>query len=52
VLLDPWATAASALLDAAMAFGAPDLLDHPDAELLTGAWQATHRNEIDLDSGA
>jgi hypothetical protein len=38
VLLDPWATAASALLDAAMALGAPDLVDPADASLLTEAW--------------
>lgn len=39
VLLDPWATAAAALLDAAIAVGAPDLADRPDAALLTRPWQ-------------
>jgi hypothetical protein len=43
VLLDPWAAAASALLDAAMALGAPDLLDPRDAMLLTSAWRAAQR---------
>lgn len=41
ILLDPWATAATALLDAAMALGAPDLADPADAAVLTRAWQAT-----------
>lgn len=41
VLLDPWATAASALLDAAMALGAPDLTSPADAAVLTRAWRGT-----------
>lgn len=40
VLLDPWATAGSALLDAAMALGAPDLADSVDAISLSRAWRA------------
>lgn len=40
-LLDPWAAAASALLDAAMALGAPDLAGPADAAVLTRAWQVT-----------
>lgn len=43
VLLDPWTTAASALLDVAMALGAPDLVDPADAALLTAAWQVIVR---------
>ncbi|WP_435205639.1 hypothetical protein [Micromonospora sp. bgisy143] len=43
VLLDPWTTAASALLDAAMALGAPDLVDPADAAVLTAAWQVIAR---------
>lgn len=39
VLLDPWATAAAALLDAAMALGAPGLTGPDDAVLLTAAWR-------------
>lgn len=41
VLLDPWATAACALLDAAMALGGPELTGPADAALLTTAWRAT-----------
>lgn len=40
-LLDPWATAASALAEAAMALGAPDLASPADAAVLTRAWQVT-----------
>ncbi len=40
-LLEPWATAASALLDAAMALGAPDLAGSADAAVLTRAWRVT-----------
>ncbi|WP_057241198.1 MULTISPECIES: hypothetical protein [unclassified Kitasatospora] len=38
VLLDPWRTALGALLDAAMAFGAPHLVDSHAAAVLTTAW--------------
>jgi hypothetical protein len=41
VLLDPWATAATALLEAAMALGAPDLTGPADAAVLTTAWRVT-----------
>ncbi|MFI7608070.1 hypothetical protein ACIBTV_23405 [Micromonospora sp. NPDC049366] len=43
VLLDPWRTAGAALLDAALALGAPDLVDAVDAALLTAAWRAVDR---------
>lgn len=39
-LLEPWRTAAAALLDAAMAFGAPRLAGDGDAGVLTAAWNA------------
>jgi hypothetical protein len=41
VLLDPWAAAASALLHAAMALGAPELTGAADTAVLTTAWRAT-----------
>ena len=44
ILLDPWSTAASALLDVAMAVGAPDLVDSADAARLTAAWRVTTRS--------
>ncbi|MFF8504174.1 hypothetical protein ACF07L_26490 [Streptomyces anulatus] len=40
VLTDPWHTAYGALLDAAMAFGAPRLVDGQDRAVLTAAWNA------------
>ncbi|MFJ5547627.1 hypothetical protein [Streptomyces sp. NPDC093225] len=40
VMADPWAAALGALLDAAMAFGAPHLLDDRSAAVLTTAWNA------------
>lgn len=43
VLLDPWAAAASALLDTAMALGAPGLAGPPDSALLLRAWRVTTR---------
>ena len=43
VLLDPWTGAASALLNAAMAIGAHDLVDSADAARLTAAWRFTPR---------
>ncbi|MFF3401554.1 hypothetical protein ACFYW6_23975 [Streptomyces sp. NPDC002659] len=38
VVLDPWRTAGGALLDAAMAFGAPHLVDSHAIAVLTTAW--------------
>ncbi|MER0485020.1 hypothetical protein ABR737_43005 [Streptomyces sp. Edi2] len=40
VLADPWDSALSALLDTAMAFGGPHLLDRDAAIVLTAAWHA------------
>lgn len=37
-LAEPWYAASTALLDAAFAFGAPDLLERPDYEVFTAAW--------------
>ena len=37
-VLDPWRTAGGALLDAAMAFGAPHLVDSHALAVLTRAW--------------
>lgn len=42
VLLDPWRTASVALLDAAMAFGAPHLVDDRTGTVLTTAWNAVY----------
>ena len=39
-LVEPWATASLALLEAAMALGAPDLLDEGERRILTGPWRA------------
>jgi hypothetical protein len=39
-LAEPWASAGAALLEAAMAFGAPELVDVADAAALTGAWRS------------
>jgi hypothetical protein len=44
VLLDPWSTAASALLHAAMAIGAPDHVDAADAALPTAPWRIITRS--------
>jgi hypothetical protein len=38
-LAEPWCTASTALLDAALAFGAPDLVDRQDYEILAAAWR-------------
>ena len=38
-LSEPWCAASIALLDAALAFGAPDLLDGQDHDILTAAWR-------------
>ncbi len=40
VLAEPWSTAESALIEAAMALGAPDLVTEAEAEALTVAWRA------------
>ena len=40
VLAEPWLTAESALIEAAMALGAPDLVTAVEAEALTAAWRA------------
>ena len=40
-LAEPWCAASNSLLDAALAFGAPDLLERPDYEILTAAWLGT-----------
>ncbi|GHI04209.1 hypothetical protein AQI88_35535 [Streptomyces cellostaticus] len=40
VLTEPWRTAGRALLDAAMAFGAPHLVDGAASTVLTAAWHA------------
>lgn len=39
-LKPPWALASSALLEAALAFGAPDFLDPAERAILTAAWFA------------
>jgi hypothetical protein len=38
-LAEPWASAKLALLDAALAFGAPDLSPSADRQILTAAWR-------------
>src|SRR5262245_1192591 len=38
-LAEPWCAASVALLDAALAFGAPDLVDGQDYGILTAAWR-------------
>jgi hypothetical protein len=43
VLLDPWRTAGAALLDAAMALGAPDLVTSADTAVLTTGWRVVAR---------
>jgi len=40
-LSEPWCAASIALLDAALAFGAPDLLERQDHDILTAAWRDT-----------
>jgi hypothetical protein len=42
VLREPWSTALGALLDAAMAFGAPHLVDASATAVLAGAWTAVY----------
>jgi hypothetical protein len=39
VLTEPWSTAESALIEAAMALGAPDLVTEAEAAVLTVAWR-------------
>jgi hypothetical protein len=41
-LVEPWRGASAALLDAALALGAPDLAGSKDGEILTLAWAAVH----------
>ncbi|MFI9031086.1 hypothetical protein [Streptomyces sp. NPDC053560] len=50
VLLDPWHTACAALLDTAMALGAPHLTDDRTRTLLTTAWTTTYGPAIPPDS--
>ena len=38
-LAEPWCAASAALLDAALAFGAADLVDSQDHEVLAAAWR-------------
>jgi hypothetical protein len=38
-LAEPWSAASVALLDAALEFGAPGLVDRHDYEILTAAWR-------------
>jgi hypothetical protein len=45
LLGEPWATAASALIHAAMAIGAPELVTAAEAALLTAAWRAVLGDE-------
>jgi hypothetical protein len=39
LLSEPWSTASMTLLDAALAFGAPDLMHDDDRSLLAAAWR-------------
>jgi hypothetical protein len=43
-LAEPWSAASLALLDAALAFGAPDLVTSADNEVLTAAWRMLERD--------
>jgi hypothetical protein len=45
VLSEPWSTATTALLEAAMAFGAPELVDGSDIEALASAWRSVIGND-------
>lgn len=45
VLAEPWSSALSALLDTAMAYGAPHLADSDAATVLTAAWNTVFRPE-------
>ena len=38
-LAEPWCAASVALLDVALALGAPDLVDRQDYDILTAAWR-------------
>ena len=42
-LVEPWATASLALIEAAMALGAPDLLSREDRDVLTAPWRRLTR---------
>ncbi|WP_190123867.1 hypothetical protein [Streptomyces inusitatus] len=52
VLMDPWRTALGALLDAAMALGAPHLVDGQVGTVLTSAWNAVLGSVPDPDDDA
>ena len=39
-LVEPWSTASTVLIDAALALGAPDFVDYADAETLMIGWRA------------
>lgn len=43
-LAEPWSAASITLLDAALAFGAPDLVSSAEHELLTAAWRMLERD--------
>jgi hypothetical protein len=45
LLSEPWATAGRALLHAAMAFGAPELVTGAEAAVLTADWRAVLGDE-------
>ncbi|MEU6205436.1 hypothetical protein ABZ814_17865 [Micromonospora musae] len=42
--MEPWSTAGAALIEAAMALGAPDLVDEAGRTALTAAWRAIRRS--------
>ncbi|RKN27249.1 hypothetical protein [Micromonospora musae] len=44
LLVEPWSTAGAALIEAAMALGAPELVDEADRAALTAAWRAIRRS--------
>jgi hypothetical protein len=48
-LAEPWSTASSALLHAAMAFGAPELVSAADRHLLLEAWDHCFGLQADKD---
>ncbi len=45
-LIEPWASASLALIEAAMALGAPDLSQDGDRAILTAAWRALTRPSL------
>jgi hypothetical protein len=50
VLVKPWAGAAATLLDAVMAFGAPDLVSPEDHAMLTAAWRSVIEDDPPADA--